>query len=137
MGGFFRNENVQLPDWQHFNGNLTIIAKEYTNTYQLAPYYANSTKDQFFITGNVEWHLNGLLTNKIPFIRRWNWGLVTGSNGFYVDESRNYFEFFVGIENIFKIIRVDYIWGYDGFNKKPKNGILIGFSGVFTGQGVQ
>ncbi|MES2647870.1 MAG: DUF5686 and carboxypeptidase regulatory-like domain-containing protein [Bacteroidota bacterium] len=135
-GGFIKNDNVQLPDWQHFNGNLTIIAREYTNTFQLAPYYANSTKDNFFATANAEWHLNGLLTNKIPLVRRWNLGLVTGSNAFYVDEKRNYFEFFVGIENIFKVTRIDYVWGYDGFSKKPKNGIVIGISGVLTGQGV-
>lgn len=136
-GGFIRNENVQLPDWQHFNGNSTIIATEYTNSFQLAPYYANSTKDHFFATGNFEWHLNGLLSNKIPVVRRWNLGFVTGSNAFYVDESRNYVEVFAGIENLFKILRIDYVWGYDGFNKKPKQGIIIGLSGVFTGQGVE
>ncbi|CAN5712235.1 DUF5686 and carboxypeptidase regulatory-like domain-containing protein [soil metagenome] len=135
-GGFFKNDNVQLPDWQHFNGNLTIVATEYTNSFQLAPYYANSTKDNFYATGNVEWHLNGLLTIKIPLIRRWNLGLVTGSNAFYVDEKRNYVEFFVGIENILKVIRIDFVWGYDGFNNKPKNGIVIGLSGVLTGQGI-
>jgi len=136
-GGFINNKNVQLPDWQHFNGNLTIVAREYTNSFQLAPYYANSTKDNFYATGNVEWHLNGLVTNKIPLIRRWNLGAVTGSNAFYVDESRNYFEIFVGIENILKIMRIDFVWGYDGFNKKPTQGIVIGFSGVLTGQGVE
>lgn len=136
-GGFLKNENVQLPDWQHFNGNLTIVAREYSNSYQLAPYYANSTKDNFFATGNVEWHFNGLLTNKIPVIRRWNLGIVTGSNAFYVDKSRNYVEFFVGIENILKIMRIDFVWGYDGFNNKPKSGVIIGLSGVLTGQGVE
>lgn len=139
-GSFFNNGNVQLPDWQHFNGNLTIIAntaKQYLNSFQLAPYYANSTKDNFFATANIEWHLNGLFTNKIPVIRRFNLGLVTGTNSFYVDESRNYEEIFVGIENLFKVLRIDFVWGYDGFNKKAKNGIIIGLSGVFTGQGVE
>lgn len=137
LGGFFNNGNVQLPDWQHFNGNLTIVARQYIHSFQLAPYYANSTRDNFFATGNFEWHLNGLVTNKIPLIRRWNWGLVTGSNAFYVDKSRNYFEFFVGIENIFKVVRIDYVWGYDGFNNKPKSGIVIGFSGILTGEGIE
>jgi hypothetical protein len=137
LGGFFGNGNVQLPDWQHFNGNLTIVARQYTHSFQLAPYYANSTKDNFYGTGNFEWHLNGFLTNKIPLIRRWNWGLVTGSNAFYVDKSRNYFEFFVGIENILKVMRIDFVWGYDGFNNKPKSGIVIGFSGILTGEGIE
>lgn len=136
-GRFFNTANIQLPDWQHFNGNLTVIAREYTNSYQLAPYYANSTKDKFFTTANIEWHLNGLGTNKIPLVRRWNLGIVTGSNAFYVDDKRNYVEFFVGIENILKFIRIDFVSGYDGFNKRPKTGFVIGFSGVLTGQGVE
>jgi hypothetical protein len=136
VGGFINNSEVQLPDWQHFNGNLSIIAGQYLNSFQLAPYYANSTKDHFFASGNLEWHLNGLFTNKIPLIRKWNWRIVTGSNAFYVDEQRNYFEFFVGIENILKSIRVDLVWGYDGFNNKPKTGFVIGFSGLFTGSGL-
>ncbi|MDA3613224.1 DUF5686 and carboxypeptidase regulatory-like domain-containing protein [Polluticaenibacter yanchengensis] len=137
VGGFFNSNNVPLPDWQHFNGNLTIVAREYVNSFQLAPYYANSTNDKQYVAGNFEWHWNGLLTNKIPLIRRFNWGVVTGSNAFYVDEKRNYFEFFIGIENILKTIRIDYVWGYDGFNNKPKSSIIIGFSGLFTGQGIE
>jgi hypothetical protein len=28
------------------------------------------------------------------------------------------------------------VLGYDGFNKKPVTGVVIGFSGLFTGQGI-
>jgi Family of unknown function (DUF5686)/CarboxypepD_reg-like domain len=134
VGGFINNSNVQLPDWRHFNGNQTIVASPFVRSFQLAPYYANSTRDQFFATAHVEWHLNGLLTNKIPLFRRLNWNLVTGSNAFLVDASRNYMEIFVGLENIFKTLRVDVVAGYDGFNKKPTTGIVLGFNGLFTGQ---
>lgn len=136
VGGFINNRNVQLPDWRHFNGNQTIVASPFVRSFQLAPYYANSTRDRFFASGHVEWHLNGLLTNKIPLFRRLNWNLVTGSNAFLVDANRNYFEVFVGLENIFKTLRIDWVAGYDGFNKKPTTGIVIGFSGLLTGQGV-
>jgi len=134
VGGFINNSNVQLPDWRHFNGNQTIVASPFVRSFQLAPYYANSTRDKFFATAHVEWHLNGLLTNKIPLFRRLNWNLVTGSNAFLVDASRNYMEIFVGLENIFKTLRVDVVAGYDGFNKKPTTGIVLGFNGLFTGQ---
>jgi hypothetical protein len=136
-GGFIKNQNVQLPDWQHFNGNQTLVATPYVNSYQLAPYYANSTKDRFFATGHLEWHLNGLLTNKIPLVRRWNWGLVTGANAFFVDADRHYVEGFVGIENILKSIRLDWVTGYDAQTNRTRSRIIIGFSGLFTGQGVQ
>lgn len=137
VGGFIKNTNVQLPDWRHFMGNQTVVASPFLKSFQLAPYYANSTKDNFFTTGHIEWHLNGLLTNKIPLFRKLNWNLVTGSNAFFVDANRNYVEIFFGLENIFKTFRVDWVAGYDGFNKKPTTGIVIGFSGLLTGQGVE
>ena len=137
IGGFINNRNVQLPDWRHFMGNQTVVASPYVRSFQLAPYYANSTKDQFFTTAHVEWHLNGMLTNKIPLFRKLNWNLVTGANAFFVDANRNYSEVFIGLENIFKTVRVDFVMGYDGFNSKPITGFVIGFSGLFTGQGVE
>ena len=132
-GGFIKNQHVQLPDWQHFMGNQTVIASPFVRSYQLAPYYANSTGDDWFAAGHVEWHLNGLLTNKIPLMRKANIELVTGSNAFYVDKQRNYFEMFVGLENIFKTFRVDYVWGWDGNLGKWVNGVVVGFGGLFSG----
>ena len=57
----------------------------------------------------LEHHFNGLLTNKIPLFRRLNWNLVAGSNAFYVNRDNNYVEIFGGLENIFKLIRVDVV----------------------------
>lgn len=134
-GGFIKNQHVQLPDWQHFMGNQTIVASPFVSSYQLAPYYANSTGDDWFAAGHIEWHLNGLLTNKIPLFRKTNIDLITGSNAFYVDEKRNYFEMFIGLENILKTFRVDYVWGWDGNQGKWVNGVVIGFGGLFSGAG--
>jgi hypothetical protein len=135
-GGFIQNQQVQLPDWQHFMGNQTIVASPFVRSFQLAPYYANSTGDDLYANGHVEWHLNGLLTNKIPLLRRANLGLVTGANAFYVDANRNYSEVFLGVENILKFFRVDFVWGWDGNARKWVNGMVIGFSGLFTGEGI-
>ncbi len=135
-GGFYNNKNVQLPDWQHFMGNRTIAAAPYVSSFQLAPYYANSTRDRFYARGHLEWQLNGLLTNKIPLIRKANLGLVTGTNMFYIDQNRNYYEVFLGISNILKVFRVDFVWGYNGLEKRWTNGIVIGTSGLLTGDGV-
>jgi len=135
-GGFFNNNNVQLPDWQHFMGNQIIAAAPYGSSFQLAPYYANSTRDRFYAKGHLEWQLNGLLTNKIPLIRRANIGLVTGTNMFYVDQNRNYYEVFLGVSNILKLFRVDFVWGYNGLEKRWINGIRVGTSGLLTGDGV-
>ncbi|HET6252435.1 MAG TPA: DUF5686 and carboxypeptidase regulatory-like domain-containing protein [Puia sp.] len=131
-GGFLNTRSVYIQDYQHFNGNQTIFASEYLNSFQLAPYYANSTTASFYATGHLEHHFNGLLTNKIPVIRRWNWNLVGGANAFYVNGHNNYVEAFGGLENIFKLFRVDLVgsWlnGHYG-----QTGIRIGLGGLIGG----
>ena len=129
VGGFLNNKQVFIQDFQHFNGNQTISASAYVNSFQLAPYYANSTTSPLYTVGHLEHHFNGLLTNKIPLFRKLNWNLVAGSNAFYVDKTNHYVEVFAGLENILKIFRVDFVAGYDT-NNNIKTGIRIGSGGL-------
>ena len=131
-GGFLNNKKVFIQDYQHFNGNRSTAASEYVNSFQLAPYYANSTNANFYSFAHLEHHFNGLLTNKIPFFKKLNWNLVAGSNAFYVNKNNNYAEVFVGLENIFKILRVDFVAGYINGNK-GKAALRIGFGGIIGG----
>jgi hypothetical protein len=129
IGGFLNARSVFIQDYQHFNGNQLIFASQYMNSFQLAPYYANSTTAPFYATGHVEHHFNGLLTNKIPLFRKLNWDLVAGSNAFYVNPSNNYVEIFGGLENILKVLRVDFVASYlNGHNGQA--GIRIGLGGL-------
>jgi len=129
IGGFINRKKVMIQDYQHFNGNLSVLAGEYLNSFQLAPYYANSTTTSFFSTVHLEHHFNGLLTNKIPFFNRLNWNLVAGGNSFYINQSDNYSELFVGIENIFKVFRIDFVAAYHDGNRSIA-GIRIGTAGL-------
>lgn len=113
IGGFLSKNKTEVPDYQHFNGNQLAKASEYLNSFQLAPYYKYSNTGKFYSIIHAEYHLNGLLTNKIPLFRKLNWHLVAGSNAFYVNKSINYIEVFTGIENIFKVLRLDLIWGFE------------------------
>jgi hypothetical protein len=133
VGGFLNNRSVHVQDYQFFNGNQTIFASAYMNSFQLAPYYANSTTAHFFAVGHIEHHFNGLFTNKIPLFRRLNWYLVAGSSAFYVNSSNNYVEVFGGIENILKIFRVDVIASYLN-GKNGQVGVRIGFGGLIGGK---
>jgi hypothetical protein len=129
IGGFINDRSVFIQDYQHFNGNQTAIANHYLNGFQLAPYYANSTTASFYATGHIEHHFNGLLTNKIPLFRRLNWYLVAGSNAFYVNRDNNYVEAFGGLENIFKLFRVDVIASYLN-GHYGQTGVRVGFGGL-------
>jgi hypothetical protein len=132
MGGFLNSKKVFIQDYQHFNGNRSAAASEYVNSFQMAPYYANSTIAQFYSFGHLEHHFNGLFTNKIPFFKKLNWNLVAGSNAFYVNTDNNYVEIFAGIENIFKVLRVDFVAAYAN-GKKGLTGVRFGLGGVIGG----
>ncbi len=134
IGGFLNNNRVPVMDYQHFNGNQLKAASEYVNSFQLAPYYANSTTAAFYSIAHFEHHLNGLLTNKIPLFRRLNWNLVTGANAFYVNSDNNYAEIFAGLENIFKIFRIDFVAAYRNGNQGA-TGFRLGAGGAL-GSGV-
>ena len=129
VGGFLNNKAVPIQDYQHFNGNQTLLASDYLNSFQLAPYYANSTTEKLYGVGHVEHHFNGLLTNKIPLFNRLKWNLVAGSNAFYVNEQNNYVEVFAGLENIFKILRADVVFAYVN-GTKGQVGVRLGFGGI-------
>lgn len=128
-GGFLNNKKVSIPDLQHFNGNQTFYNTKYVNSFQLAPYYQYSTSANLYATANVEHHFNGLLTNKIPLFNRLKWNLVAGSNAFYVNRNNNYVEVFAGLENIFKVIRVDVVAGYQS-QLPTRVGVRVGFGGI-------
>jgi hypothetical protein len=122
MGGFLQNNVSYAPDYQHYFGNQTAFANDYMKSFQLLPYYQFSNTEKFYTTGHVEYHLNGLISNKIPGYRKLNWFFVLGANALYINDKKNYYEAFVSIENIFKVIRVDFIQGYHNNGEKP-NGI--------------
>ncbi|MBZ4188500.1 DUF5686 and carboxypeptidase regulatory-like domain-containing protein [Niabella beijingensis] len=128
-GGFLSAKEYYLPDMKHFNGNQTFYNIKYLNSFQLAPYYAYSNAARFYAEGNIEHHFNGLLTNKIPLFNKLKWNLVAGSNAFYVNKNQYYAEAFVGLENIFKLFRVDVIAGYQPL-LKTTYGVRVGLGGL-------
>lgn len=127
VGGFIDNDLVQIPDYQHFNGNLSTLATEYLNSFQLLPLYLYSNTSRFFSLAHIEHNFHGLLTNKIPVVRKLNVYLVVGGNGFYMNRTDNYFELFAGIDNIFKRFRIDIVNAFkDG--RFWKSAIRIGLT---------
>ncbi|HLK31122.1 MAG TPA: DUF5686 family protein, partial [Puia sp.] len=131
-GGFINSNKLYLPDYNHFEGNQIIIASDYSNSFQLLPYYKYSNKAPLYGEAHISYHLNGFLTNKIPLFRNLNWYLVTGANAFYIDPYSNYIEGFVGLENILKLFRADFVWGYEE-GKQTVMGLRISMPFGFGG----
>ncbi len=99
----------------------------------------------------VEHHFNGFFLNRIPLLRRINlrevasakglWGSVSDTNLNYMKfpdglnslKNKPYFEAGVGLENIFKLFRVDAIWRLSHLNNPniQKFSIRVGLQVVF------
>jgi hypothetical protein len=120
IGGFIGNQNVEVQDYQHFNGNISRIATSYLNSFQILPIYEFSNTSRFYALMHMEHHFNGFLTNKIPGFKRLNWSLVGGVNAFHFGQT-DYVEYFVGLENILKQIRIDYYWSLKDAKKFDTN----------------
>ncbi len=129
IGGFLNKNYAGIPDMNHIYGNQTIIANP-LGSFQLAPYYRFSNTADLYGEIHAEWHLGGLLSNKIPLFRRLNWYFAAGTNTLYIDRNNYYSEIFFGIENIgWKLVRfgsVNFVAGYESGKTQPSLGLRVG-----------
>ncbi|GEO10036.1 DUF5686 and carboxypeptidase regulatory-like domain-containing protein [Segetibacter aerophilus] len=124
IGGFLKTTAAFLPDYQHYTGNQLTVTFHDLNTFQLMPYYAYSNVEKLYSTAHIQYHLNGLLTNKIPLFKKLNWFIVGGTNMLFLKSGTKYIETFVGLENILKILRIDYVKSFTN-NDNGTTGIRI------------
>lgn len=136
VGGFLNNKYASLPDMMHVADNELAIAAPYLAGFQLAPYYQFSNVAPLYGEAHTEYNLNGLLTNKIPFLRRARWNLVVANNTLYINQNNYYTEVSVGIDNlgfsIFRFLRVDVVRGWDNA-RKQYTGLRIGIDATALG----
>lgn len=119
IGGFLNADKLYIPDYQQFQGNQIVIATPYLSSFQLPAYYQFSNSARFHSSAHIEYHLNGLLTNKIPGFRKLNLFFVTGGSALYIQPNTKYYEAYFGIENIFKVLRVDFVQGFEQNGSRP------------------
>lgn len=128
-GTFFNAENISFIDFQHFNGNETPIGTEanYSNRFNLLPYYALSTNDSYF-EGHIEHNFQGYILGKVPLLRSLNFNLVLGAHHLATQGNKPYSEFSVGMDNIgwgkFRWLRVDYVRSYS--SGYLEDGVIFG-----------
>ena len=125
-------------------GNQSFFYDAYSSS--LMDYYEFVSDS--WISASYTHHFDGLLFNKIPLFRKLKWREVAHLRGVYGTlseeneqyslfpgnlrsfRSQPYWEAGVGIENIFKVIRVDAIWRMSHLNDAgnpnvPKFGIFV------------
>jgi len=129
VGKFFNADAISFADYKHFNGNQTHVRidGQYNTSFNLLPYYSQSTNNQYFET-HVNYNDNGYFMNKIPLLNKLGWNLVGGFHQLATSDIKPYQEVTVGLDRIgfgkLKIFRIDYIRSYQsGF---VGDGVMFG-----------
>ncbi len=133
FGGFANNNKVMIQDYYHLNSN-NIGANLGQNNFRLLGSYVRSNTSSFYSEQHIEYHLNGFITNKLPVLKKKNWNLVAAAHQFMIDSKDYYLEYSVGLENIFKILRVDFVTAINN-GKYQNSSIVLGTGGVL-GSGI-
>lgn len=130
---------VPYPLLHLHEGNETYAFDQYA--FNMMNYYEFAS-DQY-VSLSLEHHFNGLILNRIPLFRKLKWrtvvsgkgligslsdknnGALTNTDAYMLfpkglsDVSKPYFEASVGIENIFKFIRIDAMWRLTHLDDNP------------------
>lgn len=123
-GTFLNSNKMTFIDYKHQMGNQSIFAKFGNDHYQLLDYYQFST-NKSWIGAHADHHFNGFILNKLPFVRKSKAQVVASARYLFTDASQHYFEYGVGLEHLFKVLRVDYYGAVqDGSNYG--HGIRVG-----------
>jgi hypothetical protein len=128
-GAFFNADNISFADFQHFNGNQTRVgtAANYTNVFNLLPYYKLSTNKSYF-EGHIEHDFRGWLLGKIPGINQLNFNLIAGAHFLTTQTNKPYTEWSIGMDNLgignFRFLRLDYVRSY--FDGNSTGAVIFG-----------
>ena len=122
-GRFLNNEVVYYPDMKHFRGNNSLTSLPNIRKFQFLDFYQYSTNRQYF-EAHLEHNFAGLITNKIPLLRKLKLEEVIGGNYLTQPLKKNYKEFYFGLQRL--IFRATYGFAYDG-NKKVQQGFRISY----------
>lgn len=111
-GMFLSKHHLTFIDYHHFNTTQTVFThRDELNSFRTLPYYRFST-DKLFAELHAQHHFKGWFLGKIPGIKKLKWHEVIGFHFLYTPELKDYYEFTIGLENIFRFIRADFAAGF-------------------------
>jgi hypothetical protein len=126
-GGFPYVKRIEYPDYRHFYGNFLNQGETDLLGFFGIGYYRHSTS-QYFAEAHLEHHFGGILLGRIPGINKLKWYEVLGFHALYTPVRKQYFQMDVGLENIFKILRADFIAGFGSGPKQYYFGARLGLA---------
>ncbi|MEZ5173397.1 MAG: DUF5686 family protein [Bacteroidia bacterium] len=136
-GSFLGTQSTSFIDRKHFNGNETFLIRYFASEmpydfffrqgrYNAMPYYSRSTFGDY-LEIHAEQDFSSWIFNKIPLLRLAGLGTVAGTNILVQQSDLPYTELYVGVTNILRMLRVDFVSAYvPGQKLKPL--VRIGLS---------
>ncbi len=114
-GGYFLKSPTYFYDYQHFNGNQTIVGNpnNYLSSFLQLPYYKYSVGSNWYAHAHYEHNFGTFLFNKIPLLKKLQFTTHIGANALYTPAMpQPYYGFNAGVGNIgwglVRLLRLDY-----------------------------
>ena len=106
-GKFLNNRTLYFMDFRHFMGNETpLLLNNPVGGYRLLSYYNYSTQDEFF-SGIAYYQFRKFLLTQLPMLRLTGVKEMVFLSYLATPTSENYFEVGYGIDNLFRILRLE------------------------------
>lgn len=121
-GKFLTTKSLPFVDFKHFNGVQTFFLQPIVNRstrikqFSTLPYYDFSSRDAHFEL-HYEHDFDGYLFSKSRYLRYSNIHSFVGFNYLNNYEQDPFLEFFVGIDNVFHALRIEFAGGIENFAK--------------------
>ncbi|QCR21534.1 DUF5686 and carboxypeptidase regulatory-like domain-containing protein [Pontibacter sp. SGAir0037] len=108
LGGTFLNNNsMYFMDYQHFDGNRTILSSlRPAGAFRLLDYYAYSTARSYF-SGHTHYQFRRFLLTQLPEVRFAGLKENIFVNYLKTSTSPHYYELGYSLDNVFRVFRVE------------------------------
>ena len=132
-GKFFGQNSQQLlfMDYKHFQGNrIEFTPMDVTGGYRLLDYYAHSTAQEYVsVLSHIRFRK--LLFTQLPVLRLSGIKENLFVNYLHTPTSDNYMEVGYTIDNIFRVLRLEFVQSFQGWEAK-EFGVRIGVASIFN-----
>ena len=124
-GGYPNAKAIQFSDYKHFYGRFLNAGETDMLGFYTIGFYRHSTKE-YFGEAHLEHHFGGVVFDRIPGFNKLKWKEVLGFHALYTPVRKQYLQMDIGIENIFKVLRVDFVMGFGSGKKEYYYGARLG-----------
>jgi ribosomal protein L19 len=130
-GTFLNNRTAYFMDFKHFDGNESpFLLDDPVGSYRLLSYYKYSTLDQY-VSALAHYQFRKFLITQIPILRLTGVKELAFISYLGTPYSENYMEVGYGIDNLFRILRVEAAASFQNGNYRGF-GVKIGIATSVT-----